>query len=138
MKKTRLFLLISAVLVITLLSVGGAWAGPAGQTTPSSTGSAGGAGGTEFTGEQFDALFAENPAPQGMEAVCAFQQASSGEVCFTVPWEQVGDWQNPTIRRLDNGSWVSETTYNNGISADGTGIEYCADVGGGTYACTVQ
>jgi|SaaInl7_150m_RNA_FD_contig_71_607232_length_588_multi_8_in_0_out_0_1 hypothetical protein len=138
MKKAKLFLLISAVLVITLLSVGGAWAGPAGQTTPSTTGGATGGGGTAFTGESFVNLITENPAPPGMEAVCAFQQASAGTVCFTVPWDKVGDWQGPTIRRLDNGSWVTETTYLGGIAADGSGLEYCADVEGGTFACTVQ
>lgn len=34
MKNIKLFVLVAAVLVITLISVGGAWAGPVGQTTP--------------------------------------------------------------------------------------------------------
>ena len=132
MKKAKLFFLISAVLVITLLSVGGAWAGPAGQTSNAGASATGGAG-KAIGGDEFDKLAADNPTQQGQTLTGAVRQLSGGTVCFTVPWGQ-----SPgalTIAKLDNGSWVSGgiTTANNGQAADGSGLEYCADVGAGTF-----
>ena len=136
MKKAKLFLLIATILMISLISVSGAWAGPSGQTSKVA-GSAGGTAGQVFVGAAFDALVAENPPPAGLELAGAVSQIGPGTVCFVRTWAQIaaGDIQNPTIAVLDSGSWVSSgiTTALSGIAADGSGLQYCAAVSGGTY-----
>ena len=128
MKKFKFFALVAAVMVITLLSVSGAWAGPAQQGTEVPPGSFTGAAGQ--TAIDVSTL---PPAPAGLTTFAAVSQVGPGTVCFTIPWGLIV--QNPTIRVLDNGIWTASgiTTTLTGIAPDGSGLQYCAHVGTGTF-----
>ncbi|MBT3389053.1 MAG: hypothetical protein HN413_01435 [Chloroflexi bacterium] len=127
MKKFKFVVLVAAVMIITLLSVTGVWAGSLQQDSETS-GTASGAGQRVLDPATLPA------APTGLTTYAAVYQASPGLVCFTVPWGQ--NVQNPTIRVLDSGSWTSSgiTTTLSGIAPDGSGLQYCASVGAGTFA----
>ncbi len=128
MKKIKFIALVAAVMVITLLSVTGAWAGSMHADSEKVSGSAAG------EGQQAVDLATLPAAPAGLTTFAAVYQAGPGTVCFTIPWGL--SVHNPTIRIMDSGSWVSTgiTTTLSGMAADGSGLQYCASVGAGTFA----
>lgn len=139
MKKFKFVALVAAVMIVTLLSVSGVWAGSLQQDTETS-GTATGANAQVITGAALQTLLAENPAPAGQTVGGVVSQVGAGQVCFVKTWAQIaaGDLQNPHFAALnvDSNSWSSAgiTTELTGIAADGSGLQYCASVGGGTYA----
>lgn len=137
MKKFKFVALVVTVMVVTLLSVTGVWAGSMQQDTESPANAAG-TEGTAITGDDLVDLVAEYPAPTGLTIYGAASQAAAGQVCFTRTWEQIlaGDVQNPAIAMLNNGNWVTTgiTTALSGLAPDGSGLQYCASVSAGTFA----
>ena len=115
MKNIKFLALVVAVMVITLLSVSGAWAGPVGQTTPTGTGSAGtgGPGGVALL-PPYVPPGANPPGdpPPGHLALSAvgFQPVVGNtptQVCFpaaSVPTQVIRYWS------IDHSQWVSLTT----------------------------
>ena len=133
MNKAKLVLLMSIVLIISVISVGGVWAGPSGQTSKVS-GTASGAGGQVISGDEFVKLVTENPPSQGKEIIGAATQIGCGTVCFVAPWGSDVSL-SPTIMKLDNGSWVpsGSPTVRQPVKPGDAGITYCSEVCDGTF-----
>lgn len=128
MKKFKFIALVAAVMVITLLSVSGVWAGPMQvDTETSAAGTATGGGQTTVDPATL------NPFPGGrIQTLGAVYQSGAGQVCFTVGWADLPVF-GPTIRMYnDSGTWTS-TGITTTVTPVAEGFMYCADVGAGTF-----
>ena len=124
MKKVKLFALIVAVMTITLLSVSGAWAGPAQQTEPLPSGT-GGEGDNDLLPPQVpEGSDPPGDPPQGFEALSevGFQPVVGNtptQVCFPAS----ASARSQVIRYWSLGppaQWVSLTTTVSGGQACAT------------------